>query len=716
MADKFQLKALISGVDRLTPTLAGIRKNVSSFRKQLNSTGLGKIGFKEALTGGVLAAPFILGAKKAIDFESAMADVRKVVKFETPEQFKEMSDDVADMSKRLPMAAADIARIYAAGGQAGFARDQLKAFAESAVKMGVAFDQTAEQSGDMMAKWRTSFTMTQDEVIDLADKVNYLGNTGPANARQISAIVTRIGPLGQVAGLASGSIAALGATMAGVGVEQDVAATGIKNFMLALTKGRAATKAQSTAFKALRLDSLQVAKDMQKDAEGTVLKILSRIKDVDAEARTALISQLFGGESVTAISPLLTKLDLLKSNLKKAGDASQYSGSMEEEYASRAATTANNLQLLRNSTDDVSKSIGNALLPGINAVVSKLRPLVDHVSVLIRNNPNMVRGLFAAGAAFTAMSVGVWAVILATKVLNPLLQANPIIRIASLIALAVGLIVANWDSIVPFFKSLWEKIKGPVMVLWEWLKTVFSWTPIGQVIANWQPLSELFKAIWDVVLALATPVFNFLKYMFSWTPIGMVIKHWEPISEIFKALWDVLLVISEPIVDFLKMMFDWTPMGMLIKHWEPITGFFKGLWEKVKPILEPMVKWLGLDEGGQGLVKTATHRANAFAEEQRIRNAGVGGGTGAFLQANVARNTTAQSSDDVSQLLRRPGTPAPGSLIQQTQANNRTDLQGSMVFRFENAPSNLRVESTQTNQPGLDVTSKVGYRGLSQRG
>ncbi|MPQ67811.1 MULTISPECIES: phage tail tape measure protein [unclassified Pseudomonas] len=712
----FQLKALITGNDRLSPTLAGIRKNVASFRKQLNNTGLGRIGFKEALTGGVLAAPFILGAKKAIDFESAMADVRKVVTFDAPGQFEQMSNDVAQMSKRLPMAATDIARIYAAGGQAGFARDQLKAFAESAVKMGVAFDQTAEQSGEMMAKWRTSFTMTQDEVIDLADKINYLGNTGPANTRQISAIVTRIGPLGEMAGLASGSIAALGATMAGVGVEQDVAATGIKNFMLALTKGGAVTKAQSMAFKALRLDSKQVAKDMQKDAEGTVLKILGRIKDVDADARPALIMKLFGGESVTAIAPLLTKLDLLKSNLKKVGDASLYAGSMEDEYRKRAATTANALQLLRNSTDDVSRSIGDALLPDINAIVTRLRPLVDQVSMFIKDNPNLVRGIVAASAAFTAMSVGVWAVILGTKVLNPLLNNNPMIRIASLIALAVGLIVANWGTIVPFFKAIWEKIKGPALALWEWLKSAFSWSPIGPIMENWAPLTELFKAIWDVVVALAKPVFNFLKYMFGWTPIGMVIKYWEPLGEIFKAVWNVLLAISEPVFDFLKMMFDWSPLGMIIKHWEPITAFFKSLWDKVKPILEPMMKWLGIDDGGQGLIKTATNRANAFAEEQRIRNAGVGGGTGAFLQADLAQDIAARSRGDVNRLLRRPGEVTPGSLVQQTMANNRTDLQGSMVFRFENAPSNLRVESTQTNQPGLDVTSKVGYRGLSQRG
>ncbi|MGC6627726.1 phage tail tape measure protein, partial [Escherichia coli] len=84
------------------------------------------------------------------------------------------------------------------------------------------------------AKWRTSFKMTQGEVVSLADEINYLSNNGAASAQQISDIVTRIGPLGEVAGIASGQIAALGATLAGVGVEQEIAATGIKNFMLAI--------------------------------------------------------------------------------------------------------------------------------------------------------------------------------------------------------------------------------------------------------------------------------------------------------------------------------------------------------------------------------------------------------------------------------------------------------------------------------------------------
>ena len=75
MAERFQLKALITGVDRLSPALAGIRRRVAGFRKNLESSGLGNIGFADIAKGGAFAAPFIAGVNEAIKFESAMADV-----------------------------------------------------------------------------------------------------------------------------------------------------------------------------------------------------------------------------------------------------------------------------------------------------------------------------------------------------------------------------------------------------------------------------------------------------------------------------------------------------------------------------------------------------------------------------------------------------------------------------------------------------------------
>jgi TP901 family phage tail tape measure protein len=680
MADKFQLKALITGVDKLSPTLTGIRKNVAGFRKQMNSTGLGNIGFKDMLQGGAFAAPFIAGARAAMEFETSMADVKKVVTFDTPEQFKQMGQDVLDMSEKMPMAASGIAAIVAAGGQAGFARGELKQFAEDAVKMGIAFDQTADQSGDMMAKWRTSFKMTQPEVVTLADKINYLSNIGPSSAAQISDIVTRIGSLGGIAGLSAGQVAAMGATLAGVGVPSEVAATGMKNFMLSLTKGSAATKQQSDAFKSLRLDVKQVSKSMQKDAQGTIEDVLERIAKVDPAKQAGLLTQLFGTESVSAIAPLLTNLDLLKSSFGAVGKEGKFAGSMEAEYTARSATTANSMQLLTNKVTRLGVAVGSGLLPPFNDFMDQIGPAISQMSSLAAEHPGVIRGVLGAGVAFGVLRLAVMGAVVATKILSAVTTMSPVGLIVRGIAIAAGLLIANWATVAPYFEAIWEKIKGPAMVLWGWFKQAFAFSPIGLVIENWGPLTELFSSLWNVLVAVSTPV-----------------------------------------MDFLGRMFEWTPLGMIVKNWEPIAAWFGKLWEKLKPIIEPMMKYFGGGEGGEGIIKTATNKANEFAEEQRVRNAGPGGGDGAFVEAGAVEGAqryqrmmnNAAGIPSTDKLLSRPNLANQSSgLLQQASANQAPKLNGELNINLNGAPPGTTVDQAKTNQPGLNIKPSVGTRSI----
>ncbi|WP_052251461.1 phage tail tape measure protein [Pseudomonas putida] len=837
MADKFQLKALITGVDKLSPVLSGVRKNAANLRKQLNSSGLGKITFMDAIQGGAIAAPFVMGVQAAMGFESAMADVKKVVNFDSPEQFKAMSDDVLGLSERLPMAAEGIAQIVAAGGQSGIAREELNRFAEDAVKMGVAFDQTAEQSGSMMAKWRTAFKMNQAEVVTLADQINYLGNTGAASTGQISAILTAIGPLGEVAGVSAAQLAAMGSTLAGVGIAQDVAATGIKNFMLTLTAGTAATKSQAQAYKSLRLDAKEISKGMQTDSEGTINRVLQTLAKVEKSKQAAVLTNLFGKESVGAIAPLLTSLNTLQKNFKSVGDESEYAGSMQAEYTARAATTQNAMQLLQNRVTRLGITVGSVLLPPFNEFMATVGPIIGKVTELAGANPWLIKGIIGAAVGFTVLRLATAAATAKLTLMNSVASMSPIGLVVRGIALAAGLVIANWATLAPYFEAIWSRIQGPAMAVWGWMKTAFAWSPLGQIIANWEPISGFFGALWELVKAFSVPFF-----------------------------------------DFLKSVFDWSPLGIIVKHWEPITGFFRSLWEKLRPVIEPMMKFLGIETDGGGVISAATDKVNAWTEQQKARNAANHPAPGQLVKPMAQAPELMPAATSTASLLRAPGTEAPaaplpllkpqpvpqqlpalsaaatalpdaakwppavaaaavpapvpprlalvpkvgpqdmlpeaeqrpaatqvpkaeapkdpapvlqvappkvpspvlqvvptkarelaqqpapaplpampkvpqleqpkgvtpadmlkaaqaaqpprsgalpgqlpasgslpaarGSLVQQAAATQKTNLEGSMLVRFENAPAGMRVDQPQTNQPGLTVTPQVGYRSL----
>lgn len=367
-------------------------------------SGLGQIAKKAAAIASAAWGTLKIGkfvtdsVQAAVDFESAMADVAKVVDGLRDENgnltdtYYAMSDSIVQMSKNIPMAAEDLAAITASAGTAGIAAEELTTFTETAAKMGVAFDTTAEQAGDWMAKWRTSFTMSQEEVTALADQINYLSNNSASTASEISTIVTAVGPLGDVAGISAAQIAALGSTMVGVGVQQDVAATGIRKLATTMVAGSSATKAQATVLQQLGLDATEMAQRMQTDAEGAILTFLEAVSKLPEAEQAAALKNYFGQESVGAIAPLLTNLDVLRERFEMVADAQLYAGSMDAEYAARAATTANNIQLYENRIAALKIQIGDYLLPVVNKVLAAASTGLDWLSDKIASAEGTVSG------------------------------------------------------------------------------------------------------------------------------------------------------------------------------------------------------------------------------------------------------------------------------------------------------------------------------------
>lgn len=319
----------------------------------------------------------------AIEFESSMADVAKVVdglKDENgnlTESYYKMADSLVDMSKTIPMTTNELASIMAAAGTAGIATEDLERFTETAAKMGVAFDSTADQAGEWMAIWRTALGLTQDEVEVLGDQINYLGNTSSENALKLSEIVTNIGSLAKISGVSGSELAALGA--ATTGINADVAATGLKNMFVAMGAGTSATKKQQAVLEQLGFTASEVAQRMQTDSQGMILDLLDAINKLPAAEQEAAIANYFGKESLSTVAVLAGNLDNLRSQFDKIGDATAYAGSMEAEYATRAATTENSVQLLKNTFQALKIQIGDMLIP---AMASGLKMLSSGISVI----------------------------------------------------------------------------------------------------------------------------------------------------------------------------------------------------------------------------------------------------------------------------------------------------------------------------------------------
>ncbi|QSL86780.1 phage tail protein [Pseudomonas atacamensis] len=539
------------------------------------------------------------------------------------------------------------------------------------------------------------------------------------------------------------------------------------------------------------------------------------------------ISGLFNGGSV--ITPFVDGIKSAAAFQGKLSEVSDTAKTVDLPAAPTAATQ--NMNVFSASMQKVSAAVDAALVPAVGALVVGLEPMLTQVGSLLADNPKLVEGLAAGAIAFSAMQTAVTGMTQVMDVMSMVLKTNPIMLIALGIAVAAGLIVANWTPISAFFTGMWEGVKNAgasamatlrsvldwrplaaLAALWEpvtgffsgvwdkvmavtapvidFFKSVFAWSPAGMIIENWGPLTGLFSAIWELLKALSVPVMAFLRNLFDfspmqmitdawggvvtffepifttlqsavqstrdilrtlfdffpmemltsawggvvgffepiwmalqtsvqrvrgfftslfeWSPLEQIAQYWQPIGEVFSALWGVVLALSAPVVDFLHSLFEWKPLDQIIESWGPITEWFGELWQKLQTVIAPIKELF--DGGFAGLIAKVTGKVETLTEAQRQTNAeGKGELAPAFFAASPAPagNGTLQSGS-------LPQTSS--ALIQQSAANNRTQLQGGLTVRFENAPAGLRTEQPQTNQPGLAVSSRIGYRSLSMGG
>lgn len=373
---ELELSILIGG--RVDNSLAQAVKSANGQIGQLAKTisNVGKIGLG-AMTGLAVGTTkfFADATKDAMKYESTMAEVAKVVDELKDDNgnftvhYDEMKSGLKDMTTLIPMEFEDAGAIAAAFGQSGVtSTPEILNYTADAAKMAIAFDSDAKQSGKWMATWKQAFNLTEKEIVGLADQLNFLSNNTNATAADLAGIVTRVGSLGGMAGVDTSSVAAMADVLVATGVDDDSAATSLRNMFLKWTAGSAATKSEAGVMAKLGLDPVEFAKRMQNDSIGAIKDFFSRIQTMPQDQQISLMGQYFGKRAVESATKIAQNIPMLEQNLSWISDTDTsgkhaWEGSMENEYLTRSDTAENSIQLAQNAWRNLRESFGEAFLP-----------------------------------------------------------------------------------------------------------------------------------------------------------------------------------------------------------------------------------------------------------------------------------------------------------------------------------------------------------------
>lgn len=693
MANEFQLKALITGVDKLSPALKGIRKNIKVWQRDLKSAGEGAPAIGAGLAaavGGSLAA-FAQSENAATGLKVAMMDAGGSV---GPE-FKKINDLAVGLGNKLPGTTADFQDMMTMLQRQGLSAETvLGGVGEATAYLAVQLGKAPAAAAEFAAKMQDATGTASKDMMSLFDTIQKAFYMGVDDTNMLSFFSKTSSVLKMIDkdGLkASQSLAPLAIMMDQMGMAGEASGNAIRKVLQAgfdSKKISAANRLMSR--KGIKLDFT----DGNGEFGGldNLFSQLNKLQSLTSQQRTTIIKQIFGDDAET-LQVVNALIDKGRSGYDEIQQKMARQASLQQRVGAQLGTLKNLWDAMTGTAVNGLAAIGGAFQGEAKDTVTWLGDMAAKFSEFAAANPEVVRGVVGVAAGFAALKLALYAGGVAMTFFGNAMTATPIGLILRGVAMAAGLIIANWATIGPWFAKVWQTITVVASAAWETIKLLFlNLNPLGIVIQNWGPISSWLSGLWSDVQSGFSLFVAFLKQgLLEFTPLGAISENWGPISEWFSELWGAVTTGFSLAWEFLKQGFlDFHPLGIIIKNWEPIVAWFKGMWERIQPYLQPLMdgaSWVGGKVGGV--------MDNAGSIWQRsgeaIRSIWSGGESGIGASSPLAKES-----------------PAAG-------ANSAAPVSGEMVVRFENAPQNLRVDEGKAS-PGWSVLPDVGYSRYAAKG
>ncbi len=449
-----------------------------------------------AAGGAALGVPVAKATKDFADFETAMLGVARQMDGARDDAGKvtktywEMADAIKRMSERLPGTANDIAKIVEGGARMGIqGKENLLIYAESTAVMAKAFDLPVEQIGEDIGKLSQLYKVPIKDIRSLGDTINWLDDQALAKGGDIIDVMKRIAGTADMVNMSFREAAALGSTFLSLGATNEVAASASNAMIRELSIATMQSKRFQGGMAMLGLSSKDVQAGMSKDATGTIIRVLEKIKSLAGDKQLEAATRIFGKEFGDDAAKLASNLEEYRRQLQLVKDQKAF-GSMQREADAWGDTLNARIENAQNAFGNLSSDLGKHLKPAAAEAMEMTLGVVQAVRDWSAENPALSSalmttikwiagivsvlglGTIAIGAilvplaalkfsmvtlglsgagAFGMIAGGIRAVTLA-------MMGNPVLLAVTGLATAGLLIYQNWDKVKSLFATMFDGI------------------------------------------------------------------------------------------------------------------------------------------------------------------------------------------------------------------------------------------------------------------
>lgn len=653
-----ETEAELKRLEQQASTTNATLTKIGDVGSKLESVGNGitNVGKKVSVVSAAVTGMGIASVKTAADFESSMSQVQATmgitkdsmsdVNGESVNTMDALSDLAKQMGSETAFSASECAEALNYLALAGYDTQEMVDTLPTVLNLAAAGNIDLASASDMVTDAMSALGMETSEADTMVDQ---MAKTASSTNTSVSQLGEGILTIGATAKSIKGGTAELNTALgilANNGIKGAEGGTHLRNVILSLQNP---TDKAAACMEQLGVDVY--------DSEGNMRSLNDILGDLNTSMdgmtsaeKTNIISSIFNKTDLSSVNALLANTgetwDSLQDSITNSAGAAQQMADTQLDNLSGQLT------ILKSALEGLAISIGEALMPMVKNIVSKIQGFVTWLNNLDDGTKQVIVkiGLFVAALgpalvilgtviskvgvamqAFSKFGLKITSLVskagglsgVMSKVGTAIMGINPVvIAVVAAIAVLVGAFVHLWNTN--------EEFRNKITAIWERIKGIFAGFAQGiterlnALGFDFENFSEVVSAIWEGLCNFLAPLFegvftqiaNILEGVlgvitglldvFIGIFTGNWSQVWEGVKGIFGSVWDFIkntftnyMNIIRGVADVVLGWFGtswnevWTGIrDFFVNLWTGIVDFFTGLWEGIKNTVQTAIMFI----------------------------------------------------------------------------------------------------------------------------
>lgn len=633
--DKYQaLEREIIATEEELKKLAAEAANANTALNKIDAAGktLESVGSKMAGVGKTLTttvtAPIVgigtAAVKTAADFDEQMSKVG-AISGTTGKDMDDLRAKAREMGAKTKFSATEAGQGFEYMAMAGWKTGDMLDGIEGIMNLAAASGEDLGTTSDIVTDALTAFGLSAKDSGHFADILASASSNANTNVGMMGETFKYAAPIAGALGYSAEDTALAIGLMANAGIKGSQAGTSLRSIMTNLT-GEIKLSGKALGDVTIQTTNADGSMRSFSDIIGDCRQAFANM----TESEKAAAAETLVGKN--AMSGFLAIMNASEADVNKlAGAIDNCDGSAEAMAATMQDNLSGQITILKSALQELAIQIGEALMPTVRSIVSKIQEWVEKLQQMDEGTRNtiikiaafaaaigpvlLVVGKLTSGVGKAMQSISSLGKGILTFVNQAKLGVGAGGKFASALA-AIGpygaIIIAVIALVTAAFISLWknnEEFRNKMTAIWEGIKQKFE--AFGQAITerlnalgfDFSSFTEVLKGIWNGFCAILAPAFEATFKIIS-AVLGTVLdvlvgifdvfaglftgnwgQVWNGIKEIFLGIWNGIKGILSATLESLKNLAN-VFLGWFGTDWETVWGkikeFFVNTWNGIK--------------------------------------------------------------------------------------------------------------------------------------